>query len=336
MRLCPSKLCWLAIALALTAAPPAFAETGLRQAGYLVQQTLNAAQVGALYSLLAVAYALLHGITNRIVLSFGDIATFGAFYTVYTVLLMLVSGYAPGLAIAAVFLAAVAGTACLGYVMQAGIFSPLVRTPSQAIMIASIGLSIVLQEALRIQSAGRDQWLSPFLANPLMQFDFDGYPVRISLMQIVILALATSLLVLLGLALSRTRAGRLWRACSQNSELAQLCGVDTGQVMRWTAAAAAGFAAAGGWILAVAYGGVSFYMGLVFGLKALFASIIGGFGTIAGAIAGGLVLAALETGWAAFFPIVYRDVAIFLIVVLIFVIKPDGLAGAVIRRDSEA
>jgi branched-chain amino acid transport system permease protein len=336
MRVSPSKALAVLLAVFLSLkASPALADSAMRTFGYTLQQTLNGAQVGALYSLLAVAYALLHGITNRIVLSFGDIATFGAFYTIYTVLLMLVSGYAPGIAIAAVFLAALAGTAALGYVMQVGIFSPLIRTPSQAIMIASIGVAITLQEVLRIKSAGRDQWLSPMFTDPLVMHDFDGFVVRISLMQIVVLAVSAGLILALVAVLRRTAAGRLWRAASQNRDLAQLCGVDTDRVIRWTAAAAAAFAAAGGWILAVAYGGISFQMGLVYGLKALFASIIGGFGTIAGAIAGGLALAALETAWSAFFPIVYRDVAVFLIVILIFVIKPDGLVGAVMRRESE-
>ena len=104
--------------------------------------------------------------------------------------------------------------------------------------------------------------------------------------------------------------------------------------MSFTAMAAAGFAAASGWIIAITYGGVSFYMGLVFGLKALFASIIGGFGTIGGAVAGGIALAVLETVWTAFFPIIYRDVAVFLIIILVLVLKPEGLLGAV-RRDSE-
>ncbi|CAN5300292.1 branched-chain amino acid ABC transporter permease [soil metagenome] len=334
MRLSPSKPVFALIFLVL-AASPALAESNLRSTGYVLQQTLNAAQVGALYSLLAVAYGLLHSITNRIVLSFGDIATFGAFYTIYTVLLMLISGYAPGIAIAVVFLAAIAGTAALGYVVQIGVFTPLIRTPSQAIMIASIGLSIALQEVLRVQSSGRDQWLSPIFADPLFRYDFDGFIIHISLMQIILIGVSAGLIASLLLVLKGTSAGRLWRACSQNPDLARLCGVDTGRVIRWTAAAAAGFAAAGGWILAVAYGGVGFQMGLVYGLKALFASIIGGFGTISGAIAGGLALAALETAWSAFFPIVYRDVAVFLVVILVFVVKPDGLVGAVMRRESE-
>ncbi len=107
-------------------------------------------------------------------------------------------------------------------------------------------------------------------------------------------------------------------------------------MLTWTAAAAGGFAAVSGWIIAIGYGGVSFYMGLVLGLKALFATISGGFGTVGGAIAGGFLLAGLETLWSAYFPIVYRDVAVFLFVILVFVIKPDGLLGVNLRRDSEA
>jgi len=85
----------------------------------------------------------------------------------------------------------------------------------------------------------------------------------------------------------------------------------------------------------VGYGGVSLYMGLVLGLQALFATIIGGFGTIEGAIVGGFLLAGIETLWSAYFPIVYRDVAVFLIVMFMFIIKPDGLLSVGLRRDSE-
>ena len=337
MAVCSSKkaLEIILVGLVLVLPSPAIAESVVRSAGYGLQQTLNAGMVAALYSLLAVAYALLHGITNRIVLSFGDIAMFGAFYTVYLMLLSLISGFDTAAALGLVFLAALAGTAALGVAVNHGVFAPLVKTPSQAIMIASIGLSIALQETMRLQSSGRDQWLAPIFPDTLFRLDFDGYPVSVTVMQGVIFLMSAALIAALYSVLARTRAGRLWRACSQNLALAELCGIDVGRVMAWTAAAAAGFAAASGWIIAIAYGGVSFYMGLVLGLKALFASILGGFGTIGGAIAGGIVLAALETMWTAFFPIVYRDVAVFSLVVLVLIVKPDGLLGVTIRRDSE-
>lgn len=332
---------WIVATLAgagacLLLAEPASAQSVVRSTGYVLQQLVNACLVGALYSLLAVAYALLHGITNRIVLSFGDIATFGAFGTIYMMLLMLTSNWQVGLAITLAFVIAGASTAALSAMLQKGVFTPLVRSPTQAIMIASIGASITLQEGLRVQSAGREQWLSPIYAQPLVNIDFDGFSVHVTGMQILILAVAAVLLTGLTLVLARSQAGRLWRACSQNLALAQLCGIDTSRVLTLTAATAGAFAAVSGWIIAIGYGGVSFYMGLVLGLKALFATIIGGFGTIGGAIVGGFLLAGIETLWSAYFPIVYRDVAVFSIVILIFIIKPDGLLSADLRRDSEA
>jgi len=307
----------------------------VRNLGYGLQQGLNTISIASLYSLLAVSYALVHGVTGRIILSFGDVATFAAFYICYVALLGLSAGMPAALALAAVFLAGTLGTAALGDSLQRGIFSPLIKAPSQAIMIASIGVAIVLQEAMRLQSGGREQWLPPFGTQTLAVMDFDGFTVRIGALQATIFVFAASLLIALGLVLKKSYAGRYWRACTQNRTLAELCGVNVDGVTRVTALASAVFAAAAGWILAVSYGGVSFYMGLVLGLKALFASIIGGFGTIGGAVAGGIVLAALETGWTALFPIIYRDVAVFMGIILLLILKPEGLLGVAVRRDSE-
>src|SRR5437016_4460383 len=215
--------------LAILLSTPVMADSLLRTAGYGFQQALNALMVAALYSLLAVAYALLHGITNRIVLSFGDIAMFGAFYAVYVMLLSLVSGLETGAALGLVLFTALAGTAALGVVANNAVFAPLVRTPNQAIMIASIGLSIMLQESMRLQSGGREQWLPPIYPDTLFRFDFDGYPVSITVMQSVIFAVSTALILTLYSVLARTKAGRLWRACSQNRDLAALCGIDVGR-----------------------------------------------------------------------------------------------------------
>src|SRR3954447_6185260 len=172
----------------------AAAESLVREAGYGVQQALNASMVASLYALLAVSYALLHALTNRIVLSFGDIASFGAFYAVYLMLFSMISGTETALALGLVFAAAVAGTAALGIVVNAGVFAPLVKTPSQAIMIASIGLSIALEEGMRLQSSGREQWLAPIYASPLFQVDFDGYPVSLTLMQAIIFTVSITLI----------------------------------------------------------------------------------------------------------------------------------------------
>jgi branched-chain amino acid transport system permease protein len=334
MAFCPSKrLCGLALAILLAAAP-AHAADSARLLAYGLQQSANAMTVAATYCLLAVAYALLHGITGRIVLSFGDVATFAAFAAVYAMTLQLYENIALPLAMALAFLFAAAGAVAVGIVVQRRVFTPLVAS-SQAIMIASIGVAIVIQEIFRIQSHARDQWLPPLLAQPAVMATGSAYPVSMTAMQLLVIAIAAALLTCLLAVMRLTRSGRLWRACAQNRQLTELCGISTAAVLAGTAAAAAFFAAASGWIVALAYGGVSFHMGTMLGLKALFAAIIGGFGTIGGAILGGLVLAAVETAWSAAFPLVYRDAAVFTLIITILVLKPEGLLGVARRHDSE-
>ncbi|MGH6854507.1 MAG: branched-chain amino acid ABC transporter permease [Aestuariivirga sp.] len=302
---------------------------------YWLQQLINCLVLASLYVTLASAYALLQGITNRIILSFGDFATYGSFAAAYAALWALLGGK-EGLAVAAIAIfAAMATGAALGRVAHDLVFAGLTRTPSQAVMIASIGLAIALQEIMRLQSDARDQWLPPLFGNGVGLVE-GVFPVQIGYAQVTVIAAATSALAALLLGMRYSAAGRLWRATAQNAMLAQLSGVNTRAVFQWSFVTASLLAAISGWTVAVAYGGVSFSMGLVLGFKAMFAAIIGGFGTIGGAIAGGLFLAALETLWTAAMPMAYRDVAAFGIIILILVLKPEGLLGSPYRRESEA
>ena len=106
-----------------------------------------------------------------------------------------------------------------------------------------------------------------------------------------------------------TATGLFWMSCSQSDKLARLCGVDTSSVLVWSCVGSAALASVSGWIVAVAYGGVTFSMGLMLGFKAMFASVIGGFGTLNGAIVGGMFLAFVEALWTATLPLAYRDLA---------------------------
>ncbi len=336
MRIWPSKFIALTALLLVAGYGPAEAMDLARPSAYALQQLLNGMTVASTYCLLAVSYALLHGVTGRIVLSFGEIATFGAFASAYSMVLMIFERVPPGLALVLTFFIGAVAAIGIGHVVQRRVFMPLIRSSGQAIMIASIGVSIVIQEWLRIQTRAREQWLPPIYAGPVVHLELGGFTVTMTGIQIILVLTAAVLIAGLLVTMEMTRAGRLWRACSQNRLLTELSGVDTTRVMICSAAAAAFFASASGWIITVGYGGVSFYMGTLLGLKALFASIIGGFGTIQGAIVGGLVLAGIETAWSAFFPIVYRDAVVFLLIVTLLILKPGGILGVEMRRDSEA
>jgi branched-chain amino acid transport system permease protein len=300
--------------------------------GYWIQQCLNGLVLASFYATLATAYALLQGITNKIILSFGDFAMFGAFAAVYVALWALLGGQAIMLMLALAFLSAFAAGAAISRLAQGAVFQPLIRSPSQAVMISSIGVSIIIQEIMRLQSAARDQWLPPYYENSL-SFESGGFAVRLGMLQMASVAVAATALLMVLAVMRSTAAGRLWRACSENARLAELSGVDTAAVFRWSFIAAGSLAGIAGWIAAAGYGAVSFYMGLVLGFKAMFASLVGGFGTVAGALAGGVLLASLETAWSAIFPLAYRDIAVFAIVILILVVKPEGLLGTPLRQE---
>lgn len=301
---------------------------------YWLQQTINGVVLASLYVTLAMAYALLQGITNRIILSFGDIATYGAFAAVYAALWALLDGQDGVAVMALALMAGMAAAAGLGRLCYAFAFAPVMRAPSQAVMITSIGLSIVLQEVLRLQSAARDQWL-PRLFDDSFSLVEGGFPVHVGVSQILVVATAALALISVLAVMRYAAVGRLWRATAQNALLAQLSGVDVRAVYQWSFVAAGGLASISGWIIAVSYGGVSFVMGLVLGFKAMLAAIIGGFGTIGGAIAGGIFLAAFETAWTASMPMAYRDVAAFGVIIAILILKPEGLLGNAYRRESE-
>jgi branched-chain amino acid transport system permease protein len=302
-------------------------------AGFIIQQILNGLVLAGVYALLAVAFALVHAVTRRIVFTLGDLAMYAAFYAVHVALLAVVFDFASLAQLLIAFAAAGLGAAALAFLIQRLVVAPLTGNPSQALMIASIGLSIVVQEVMRISSGGRDQWLPPFFHETGIAFALGGYPVRISAMGLGVAGLAAALCLGLVAFMALTPAGRWWRAVSEDAGLAALSGIDVGRAVAMTFVAAGGFAAAAGGILAVHYGGVSFSMGLMLALKALFAGIIGGFGTISGAIAGALLLAALETAWQAAFDINYRDVAVFAVIILVLMLRPDGLLGRPLRID---
>jgi branched-chain amino acid transport system permease protein len=304
-------------------------------AGYWLQQALNMVTLASFYIPLAAAYALVQGISNKIFLSFGDFAMFAAFAAIYGALGGQVAGYETVIVLLVSIGLAVLCSAALGRFAGSAVFQPLIDKPSHAFMIASVGVSIALMELMRLQSGSRDLWLAPFFDGKGFLLHEGSFSVRLGYVHIAGIALSFAAVAVLLFVMACTSLGRNWRACSQSARLARLCGVDTTQVLLWSCVASAALASISGWIIAVVYGGVTFSMGLMLGFKAMFASVVGGFGTLSGAIWGGVFLAVVETLWAASFPLAYRDVAVFGLIILILTLKPEGLAGTLERRESE-
>jgi branched-chain amino acid transport system permease protein len=305
------------------------------QLGYVLQQFLNFIQLTSFYVPLAVAFALIQAITRKVFLSFGDVAMFGSFAAVYVCFASLLNGFEELSAALLALALAILCAGAFGFVSARFIFAPLIQKSNQACMIAAIGFSIAAQEFMRLQSGARDIWIPPlfqefkirFWSEPVLQFSgIVGLSILIALVAITALAIV----------LKYSQFGRNWQACAQELSLAKLCGVNIDQVIAHTFMLGSGLAAVSGWIVAISYGGTSFSSGLMLGFKAMFAAVVGGFGSVEGAIFGALALAALEVIWSATFSMSYRDVGVFSIIIFILLLRPEGLAGLSIRRESES
>jgi branched-chain amino acid transport system permease protein len=295
---------------------------------YFLQQIINSAVLAGFYGLLAVSYVLMHGITGRVNLAFGALSVWAGAIVINATLAFM--SEMPGATLLPVLLAAglaLGSTAALGAVMERLIVRPLVNSGTLAMMVATLGLAIVLEELIRLQNNSREIWLFPILNEPLLHFDYGGFDLQVSTLQVSNMLISLVLSGAVVLLIGRHAFGRAWRAVAQDGKMAELCGVDTGRTLALTFFLATGLTASAGAMLAVHYGSVSFYGGLVIGLKTLFVAVVGGLSSISGAYAGAVLLALVETFWSAYIGTAYRDVAAFALLTMLLILMPRGLSG---------
>lgn len=295
-------------------------------AAYSLQQLLVSLPRTAIYALLSVAYALVFGLSGRINLAFGEIAAVGAAGTVAGAAIVLASGMsAPLLGLAAGLIAALSAGAFHNAV--SGHFT-IGRIPgSQASLIATVGLSLVLMEYLRLVQSPVTVWLPPIWSEawPLARAgDF-----LVSLTPITLVTTAIGLLAALGLLrLMRSSGfGRAWRAYADDACAAALFGVNGPRLLTQTLALAGATAGLSGLLIVAQYGGLGFAGGFQYGLKALIAAVIGGIGSIRGALLGGFAVGLFETAWSAYLPIEGRDMALYAALIVFLIFRPGGLLG---------
>lgn len=295
--------------------------------GYFLQQIVNAGPPAALYGLVAMAYALVYGLTNRINLAFGEMATLGAFAALTGVGLAAVAGgggVGIALGIAVILAAAIAASA--GAVIGGHVFHPLLLRGTQALLVATLGLAVAIQEFLARVQGVNERWLPAMLGNrtTLAAGPFD---VVITHMQVLVVGGAALVAAAVLVFMRRSRFGRTWQAVADDAGMAELMGIDRRQTLMTTFALASGLAGLGGAVLTLHYGGTSFHMGTMIGLKALVAAVVGGIGSLGGALAGGVLIGVVETLWSAYRDAEWRDGAVLSLLVVMLVLRPEGLFG---------
>ena len=298
----------------------------------LAQPLLSGLPLAAIYGLLAAAYALVFGLVGRINVAFGAIASVGGLAA--TVAVVAIGSQGVTTSAGAILLGT--ALACLtagwhGLVVGEVAFAAVPARLGQASLIATVGLSLFLMEYLRVAGGAVPVWIPPLAEEGLRLAHAGGYVVTVAPvgLLVAVTALATGLALLVFMRLSRF--GREWRAVAQDARAAALFGVDEGRLRRATLGLASGLAGLGGALVAVQFGALGYAGGFDLGLKALAAAVLGGLGSVPGALAGGLAIGLFEIVWQTYCPIAGRDLALYAVLVGAVVLVPGGLA-----RDPQA
>ena len=295
---------------------------------YFIQTLLNALALCCLYALLATGFSLVYGIIEQINLAFGALTMIGGFAVVLGVGLFAGTLAWPlALALPAALLMALAVGAIYGWGSDRLVARHLRAGHSQAVLIATIGLALFLQEFVRLVQGTRDYWLHPIFPQRVALTSQGGAEVFLSGAQVAVLALTVAAFAGLALLLRHTRLGRLLRAVADDRRMAALVGIDVNATIGAAFALGGAFAGLAGLVLSLYYGGLNFFTGTQIGFKALAAAIVGGIGSLAGAALGGLAIGLLETFWSAYLSLAYKDIAIFALLALFLILRPNGLLG---------
>ncbi|MGB0575286.1 MAG: ABC transporter permease subunit [Alphaproteobacteria bacterium] len=295
---------------------------------YFLQQLINGVTLGAIYGLIAIGYTMVYGIIGMINFAHGEIFMIGSFVALISFLILGPSGGAMvPIALLVVLLIAMSLTAVYGWALERIAYRPLRGSPRLAALISAIGMSIVLQNYVQLTQGARVKTLQPVIEGGFQLMKAGNFTVVLSYMQIIIVVVTVSLMAAFWVVITKTALGRAQRACEQDRTMAALLGIDVDRTISITFVLGASLAAVAGMMVTLYYGVIDFYVGFLAGIKAFTAAVLGGIGSIPGAMFGGLLIGLIEAFWSGYFSIEYKDVAAFSILVLVLVFRPSGLLG---------
>ncbi len=296
---------------------------------YFLQQLINGVTLGAIYGLIAIGYTMVYGIIGMINFAHGDIFMVGAFIALMSFLVLGIAGitWVP-LAIVIVLIIAMLFTSVYGWTVERIAYRPLRGSFRLAPLISALGMSIFLQNYVQLLQGARTKPLPPVIQGGYTLMESGtGFTVTISYVQIMIIVLTIVLMVAFTLLIAKTNLGRQQRACEQDKTMAALLGVDVDRTISLTFVMGAALAAVAGLMYLIRYGVVDFYEGFLVGIKAFTAAVLGGIGSLPGAMLGGMLIGLIEAFWSGYFTVEYKDVAAFSVLVMVLIFRPSGLLG---------
>ena len=295
---------------------------------YFTQQLINAITLGAIYGLIAIGYTMVYGIIGMINFAHGEVFMIGAFISLIGFIICGSLGISSApIAIVLVLLLAMSFSAVYGWAIERTAYRPLRGSFRLAPLISAIGVSIAPQNYVQLAQGARPKPGGQVVSGGFNLFTADGFDVRVTWLQIVIVLVTVVLMAGFTWVIAKTSLGRQQRACEQDMKMAALLGVNVDRTISLTFVLGAALAAVAGMLFLMYYGVIDFFIGFLAGIKAFTAAVLGGIGSLPGAMLGGLLIGLIEVFWAGYFSSEYKDVAAFAILVLVLIFRPSGLLG---------
>lgn len=281
-----------------------------------IQQIINGLSMGSIYALIALGYTMIYGIIQLINFAHGDIYMVGA-YAGFIFASRTGMGFVPTILVAMVF------CAILGVVIERIAYKPLRNSTRIAVLITAIGVSFFIEATTQKVMGTSPRAFPNLLSNGVLKFG----GVQISYLQITILVVNIFLMIALTLIVNKTKMGRAMRAVSRDPDAARLMGIDVNRTISFTFALGSALAGAAGVLVGMYYNAINPLMGMVPGMKAFIAAVFGGIGIIPGAMIGGILIGVIEALVAGYGSSLYKDAVVYLILIIILIVKPNGLLG---------
>ena len=291
---------------------------------YFIQLFMSGTAKGSIYALIALGYTMVYGIIQLINFAHGEIYMIGAFTALILGATFAQMGMHPALILLITTVAAIVYSSAYGVTMEKIAYKPLRKAPRLSALISAIGMSMFFQYYVLLAQTEK------FLPYPsfLPEFQF-LLPIRhiINSAQFIILIVTAIVMVLLTILIKFTRTGKAMRAASQDKEMAQLVGINVNKIVSITFVIGSATAALGGVLICSYMGQVNYYIGFIAGIKAFVAAVLGGIGSIPGAVLGSFVLGWTESLGAGYISSDYEDAFAFIILILILIFRPSGILG---------
>lgn len=285
------------------------------------EQLFNGIALGSIYALTAIGFTMVYGIIKLINFAHGDIYMVGAFFalTGITILKMpLIAAFLFGMICASIF----------GVLIAKYAYSPVFNAPRINLILTAIGVAIFLENFAMLIWGPETQSFPNLIDNKI----YHVLGVNISTLQLIILGTSIVLVATLTYIVQYTRLGRAMRCTAQDMDAAKLMGINTNRIVYFTFILGSSLGAAAGILVGMYYQAAYPMMGFVSGLKAFVAAVIGGIGSIPGALIGGIIMGVSESLGAAYISSGYRDAIAFIILILILLLKPSGLLGKSVKE----